>query len=293
MAACSLQPVSGPDHPQDRDLRLVFFTDVHARAEWGTPDALAMAAKAINSYQPDLVIGGGDLITDGFQSSAASVAHRWDVYMTMHNALRGEVHSVIGNHDLVAAMPEDGTDPSPDPRSDFRERLQVDRTYYSFDINGYHVVLLDSMQVTDEVTKYRGLIGPSQLAWLKDDLSRVPHDQPIIVALHMPLLTTFYQATGGATSPAPPGRVVVNNTEVLDAFRNHNLVLVLQGHLHVSEYLQWQDTVFITGGAISGKWWRGPWQGTKEGFALVTLRGNDVAWKYVTFGWQARRPSDQ
>ena len=49
-------------------LRLVFFTDVHARTEWETPIAMAKAAAAINALRPDLVIGGGDYITDGFQS---------------------------------------------------------------------------------------------------------------------------------------------------------------------------------------------------------------------------------
>ena len=175
----------------------------------------------------------------------------------------------------------------------FFARFDVPRTYYSFDINGYHVVLLDSIQVTDPETKYKGLIWPAQLEWLREDLSRVPGDQPIILALHMPLMTTFYQATEGATAPAPPGRVVVNSLEVLDAFRNHNLVLVLQGHLHVSQYLKWQNTAFISGGAVSGKWWRGSWHGTKEGFTLVTLRDNDVEWEYLTYGWQARRPSNK
>jgi hypothetical protein len=56
--------------PGDPRLRLVFFTDIHARTEWETPQAMARAAKAINACKPDLVIAGGDLITDGFQSSA-------------------------------------------------------------------------------------------------------------------------------------------------------------------------------------------------------------------------------
>ncbi|MBT8078604.1 MAG: metallophosphoesterase [Gammaproteobacteria bacterium] len=276
-----------------RKLKLVFFSDVHARTEWGTPDAMARAAAAMNAQEPNLVIGGGDLITDGFQSSAASVESRWDAYMAMHNALKGSVHSVIGNHDLVAAIPEDGTQPSDDPRSVFRERLGVDRTYYSFDINGYHVMLLDSMQIAGDRTKYQGAIGAEQLAWIKSDLKSVPRHQPIIIAMHIPLLTSFYQATQGATAVAPAGRVIVNNLDVLDLFRNHNLLLVLQGHLHVSESIRWKHTTFITGGAVSGRWWRGPWHGTEEGFTVVTLDGNDVEWEYVTYGWQARRPPDQ
>jgi len=114
-------------------LRIAFFTDVHARTEYGVPEAVARAAAAINARKPDFVIGGGDYITDGFQSSAAAVAHRWDVYLAMHRALRPPVHLAIGNHDLVAARPEDGSPPSADPRAIFREKFGLERTYSSFD----------------------------------------------------------------------------------------------------------------------------------------------------------------
>jgi len=37
-----------------------FYTDVHARTEWDTPDAMALAANAINARKSDMVISGGD-----------------------------------------------------------------------------------------------------------------------------------------------------------------------------------------------------------------------------------------
>ncbi len=271
-------------------LRLVFFTDVHAREEWETPRALAMAAEAINRQNPDIIIAGGDLITDGFQSSAETVAPRWDVYMEMHRALRGDVHAVIGNHDLVAAIPEDGSPAADDPRTEFRNRLNLSSTYYSFDALGYHFMLLDSVHVTGGPHKYEGRIDAAQMDWIRQDLSTVPAEQPIIVALHLPLLTGFYQMTLGTTEPAPVNRVVVNNRQVLDLFSSHNLQLVLQGHLHVSELIRWGNTTFVTGGAVSGKWWRGAWHGTREGFAVLTLREGRIDWEYVTYGWKARRP---
>ncbi|MGD2031767.1 MAG: calcineurin-like phosphoesterase C-terminal domain-containing protein, partial [Gammaproteobacteria bacterium] len=73
-------------------------------------------------------------------------------------------------------------------------------------------------------------------------------------------------------------------------FESHNLLLVLQGHLHVSELIRWGGTTFVTGGAVSGKWWRGSWHGTPEGFTVLTLRGERIDWEYVTYGWKARRP---
>ena len=98
-------------------------------------------------------------------------------------------------------------------------------------------------------------------------------------------------ATKGATFQAKPNRVVVNNTDVLALFAEHNLVLALQGHLHVSERLRWRSTTFITGGAVSGKWWRGPYFGTEEGFNAITFRRDRVEWEYLDYGWRARRPA--
>ncbi len=270
--------------------RLAFFTDIHARTEWETPRAMGMAAAAINDVRADLVVAGGDLITDGFQSAATTVEPRWKTYLEMHGAIRGPVEPVIGNHDLVAAIPEDGSAPSPDPQARFRNAFGLDRTYRSFTAGGYHFLLLDSIEVTGGEEKYHGRVDPSQLTWISEQIAGIDQNTPIVMASHVPLLTTMYQATEGATTAAPPNRVVENNLEVLDLFARHNLLLVLQGHLHVKEMIQWQNTTFITGGAVCGKWWRGSWHGTPEGFGVVTLRPDRVDWEYRTYGWEALRP---
>ncbi|MGF1609672.1 MAG: metallophosphoesterase family protein [Kiloniellales bacterium] len=277
---------------EGRPLRLLFYTDVHARTEWETPLALAQAAESINAQQADLVIAGGDLITDGFQSSMATAAPRWDVYMAMQRSIRPEVHAVIGNHDLVAAIPEDGTAPAADPRAPFLARQGLGRTYRSFDALGYHFVLLDSMQVVGGDLKYEGRIWPEQLEWLREDLARLAPNTPVVCVLHIPLLTAFYAATKGATEPAPSNRAVVNSREVLDILDQYNTVLVLQGHIHVKELIRWRNTTFITGGAICGRWWRGSWHGTDEGYCVLTLHQDKVEWEYVDYGWEERRPRE-
>ncbi|MDH3685546.1 MAG: metallophosphoesterase [Myxococcales bacterium] len=275
-------------------LRLVFYSDVHARTEWETPLALERVRDAINAEQPDLVIATGDLITDGFEAaSPAEVSARWDEYLELHHGIEAEVHVAIGNHDLVAANPEDGSPPAADPRAVARERLGLERTYYTFEQSGYRFFLLDSTEVTGGELQYRGFIGEEQLAWLETELASVARETPIVVALHIPLLTSFYSATEGGTFAAPPNRVLVNNREVLALFEQHNLVLVLQGHLHAKELIRWRDTTFITGGAVCGRWWRGAWFGTEPGYNVVTLEGNRVEWDYIEYGWTPRRPRDR
>jgi len=271
-------------------LRLLYYTDLHTRVEWDTPLALKMAAESMNAQKTDLAIAGGDLITDGFQSSAETVAPRWDAYMKMHRTLGTEVHPMIGNHDLVAADPNDGTPPSDDPRREFLDHFGLDLTYRSLDAQGYHFIFLDSIEVLGGDRRYRGFIGAEQLGWLREDLTAVSLETPIILCTHIPLLTNFTQATAGATEANPFHRVVENNREVLETFRAHNLVLVLQGHVHVDELIRWRGTTFITGGAVCGRWWRGEWHGTKEGFGMVTLQPGRIDWEYIEYGWTARRP---
>ena len=269
-------------------LRLVFFTDVHARTEWETPRALELAARAMNAAAPDLIVGGGDCITEGFESSAAAMEPRWEVYLAFQRALSAPVAVAIGNHDLVAALPADGSKPLADPRSIFRERMGLSATYRSLDSNGYHIVFLDAVEVTPGPLKYTGRIGPEQLAWLRQDLAGVPTSTPVIVVSHIPLATDEYR-----DREPPPNRVIVNWDEILQCFDQHSLILVLQGHLHVAEQLEKGATTFITGGAICGQWWRGPWKGTPEGFYVIDLKGTAVEAHYQAYGWTARRPADQ
>jgi 3',5'-cyclic AMP phosphodiesterase CpdA len=272
-------------------MRLLFFTDIHARVEWDTPEAMARAAKQMNEQGADLAVCGGDCITDGFQSSRIAVAPRWQAYREhLRDQLSPRLLTAIGNHDLVGAMPEDGSEPEPDPRAAFREELDLPRTFFASEAAGYYIILLDSMQVTGDELKYRGYVDEPQLAWLREELTRVAPDTPIILVTHMPLLTSFFQATKGHEEPAPRNRVVVNNREVLDCFTKHRLHLVLQGHLHVNEMLRWRGTTFITGGAICGSWWRGRYHGTDAGFGMLTLRPDRVDWEYKEIGWVPRRP---
>lgn len=239
--------------------------------------------EAINATHSDVIIGGGDLITDGFTSDLRSAAPRWDVYMGMHRGITGEHHTVIGNHDLVGVRPSDGSSPAADPRSAYKQRLGLSQTFYAFDALGYRIILLDSVRISGDEHGYHGWVAQEQQEWLKELLSRTSREMPIVLALHIPLVTAFFGATQGDHTTVRPNRVVVNNVDVLEIFAEHNLVLVLQGHLHISEYLRLNNTTFITGGAVSGGWWRGPYHGTGEGFNVVTLHSDRVKWEYVAY----------
>ncbi|MFO1489586.1 MAG: hypothetical protein U1F77_09840 [Kiritimatiellia bacterium] len=135
-------------------------------------------------------------------------------------------------------------------------------------------------------------MSDGQLEWLDGLLAAFPPDLPFVVVTHIPLLSVFQQAVKGALEPLPPGRAIGNNLEILNRFEGRRLLAVLQGHQHVNEVIEWRGVKFITGGAVSGKWWRGAWQGTEAGFGLVSLQPatGRVDWEYRDLGWAARRP---
>ena len=45
-------------------------------------------------------------------------------------------------------------------------------------------------------------------------------------------------------------------------------------------------TDYITGGAVSGEWWEGAHLNTEEGFLLLKVKGEEVTWEYIDFGWE-------
>jgi len=272
-------------------VRIACFTDVHARTEWNTPRALGQCAEAINRQRPDVVLACGDLVTDGITSAPGGIDARWDAYVShLHRRIEAPLHAAIGNHDYVGVAPADGSASAPDPRAEFLARMGVARAHRSIDVAGCHVVFLDSMELTGDRQYFRGYVGEEQLAWLRRDLDAVPAGMPTVLITHMPLLSAMFQATVGALAAPPARRFVENNLEVLEVLQGRNVPLVLQGHLHVNEMIRWGATTFITAGAVCGKWWRGSWFGTPEGFGMLTLGGGRVDWEYQTYGWTAERP---
>ena len=45
---------------------------------------------------------------------------------------------------------------------------------------------------------------------------------------------------------------------------------------------------FANVGAVSGNWWNGLRDGFEEGYVMLEFRGDQVDWRYVDYGWQAR-----
>lgn len=267
----------------NQDFDFAFLTDIHIKPELGAPDGFQMAIDKVNSIKPDFVITGGDLVYDVMRGQFKKSDALFKMYEEMSKGFKMPVYNCIGNHDLFGIYEESPEGPDhPDYKYGMWERYFGD-TYYAFDHKGWHFITLNSLEVTPD-KKYIGFYHKAQLEWLESHISTVDTSTPIIVTTHLPMLCTFTQMNGG--NP----RTVTNAHEAFQLLKNHNLKLILQGHIHWKEYGMVNDvTQFMTGGSIAGNGWKGRRHNTREGFMSIRVKDDDFSWEYIDHGWEAER----
>jgi 3',5'-cyclic AMP phosphodiesterase CpdA len=264
------------------------MTDIHLQPEKNATEGFTAAINKVNQMGSDFVITGGDLIMDALGQTEGRADSLYDLYDNVITKFRAPVYHTMGNHEVFGLYEESGIAPDHPEygRQMFSNRLGNGSTYQSFDHKGWHFILLDGIGFTPE-RRYYGYIDSLQLEWLKDDIAGVDKNTPIVLSTHIPFFTVYSQIKNGPTSAAGQGSVITNALDVLKIFENHNLKLVLQGHLHIVEEIKYGNTTYITGGAVSAAWWNGPRDGFPEGFVVVKVDNDDFSWEYMTYGWHA------
>ncbi|HEY5910226.1 MAG TPA: metallophosphoesterase [Verrucomicrobiae bacterium] len=196
--------------------------------------------------RPEFCLIVGDLVENGTQAELGP----------MRNFLRSlgmDYFAVIGNHDYVS-----DTD-----RSAWNE-LFPDSLNYSFEHRGWQFVGLDSTQ--GRAWQQTRIQTPT-LKWLDDRLPKMRPAAPTVVFTHFPL---------GADVRYRP----LNADEVLERFKDFNLVAVLDGHFHGFTERHSGGTVLTTNRccAIS----RDNHDGTSEkGYFLCTAGDGQITRQFV------------
>lgn len=278
------------------EFSFAFLTDIHLKPESGAEEGFAMAIEKVNELAPDFVITGGDLIDDALYSSYERADSLYRLYESYQERLNMPVHNAMGNHDIYGYNARPPADPS---HPEYGEKIfekRIGKRYYSFDHGGWHFMVLDGVEEGEgEWGNYVGLVDRQQMEWIREDLSALEPGTPVVAAIHIPLVSVSPQIKNGPQAPAANSEVVVNARQVLDLFREANLKLVLQGHLHTLEEITVLDRVtFVTGGAVCGLWWRTPDDSPfQEGFVLVKVSGDEFSWDYVDYGWETGITSER
>jgi Icc protein len=287
-AKCNLGSAAPKEPPADFDF--IFLTDTHIQPELSAAEGCALCFKKIHSIPADFAIQGGDHVFDVLGVNRDRANALYDLYAKTEQDLGLKMHHTIGNHDTFGIYAKSGISPA-DPG--YGKRMYEDRlgpTYYSFDHKGCHFLILDSIQPTED-RSWEARVDLAQLDWLRKDLANVAAETPVVVVVHVPLVT------GAASYLAPrPGKenqlFVVNAFEVVPLFRGHNVLAVLQGHTHINEVVNFRGIPYVTSGAVCGNWWHGTRLGTPEGFTIVSLRNGKIIWRYETYGFQSVAPEN-
>ena len=170
------------------ELRFVHFTDTHVVGpgvrlrEVDTCRSLERVVDAVNglSPRPAFVIVGGDLVSPDISSdsieghrdaSDADYEASYAVLRSILGPLEVPFHMLMGNHDR---------------RDPFRRVMlsqqaadDDERHCFVVDTGGYRVCALDSL----DPGKKPGILGASQLAWLRDRL-REAAGRDVVIAVH-------------------------------------------------------------------------------------------------------------
>jgi 3',5'-cyclic-AMP phosphodiesterase len=285
-----------PEAPASFDF--VFFTDTHIQPELNAAQGCIMCFKQIHTLHADFAIHGGDHVFDVLGADRQRANRLYNLYGNTEQEIGLRIHHTIGNHDVFGVYAKADAGPA---ELGYLKRMWEDRfgpTYYSFDHKGYHFLVLDSIQIVPgrlvdhpEPASWEARIDTNQLAWIAKDLGGIAAQTPVIVIVHVPLVT-------GAGSYAPPrtGKEnqvsVMNAYEVLPLFAGHNVLAVFQGHTHINEVVTFQNIPYATRGAVCGNWWHGSRWGTPEGFTVVNLKEGKIDWRYETFGFRTVDPQN-
>ena len=271
----------------------VHLTDTHIQPELGAKRGVHKALDAVRKLpeKPAFILMGGDIVMDANKVDKSRAELVYDLWQEEAANLSIPVHYSIGNHDLYALSDEaTRRQNAPDyAKGMWRRRLKYDATYHTFDHNGWRFVVLDSVTLTPE-GKCEGGLDEKQLAWVDDLLRKTGRTMPVVFLTHYPIMTLYAQYTDATTAALSPGLVVKNGKTFRDLIQGYNVKAVFQGHTHVVEDCAYLGTQYITGGAVCGDWWKGKRLGVhSEGFAVATVKGDDLTWRYVPYGWDAAK----
>jgi len=227
-------------------VRIALIADVHAHdtnspnehkvmVNWA--ERVSAFVNAANDWPADTVVSLGDYVNGAFVmgadlGDAARIPGILDEAVAALTAFDGPIHYVVGNHDVYNLS-----------KDQLLAATGAESTYYSFDLEGVHFVILDAQFDKNEndyghiAWMVQGLVPTVELEWLQADLAA--SELPTVVFVHQPLDSDFALLAGG-----PP---VFNHLAVRDVLTaDGDVIAVFSGHAHDSNYSDIEGIHYFT-----------------------------------------------
>lgn len=288
-----------PTAGRKRSLRIGHLTDVHVQPELEAERGMAAALHHVQSQKdkPDILFNGGDALMDLCAVDKARATAQWKCWNdTLKRECSMRIEHCIGNHDIWGFVKsESGCTGSEDHygKTWAVDAFGIGRPFRSFDLAGWHFVVLDSTFPKGE--SYVAQLDEEQFSWLEDDLGKTNTTTPVLVLSHIPILSAavFYdgEMEKNGKYELPPGWIHLDSRRIKNLFLKHpNVKVCLSGHLHLIDRVEYNGVTYLCDGAVSGNWWKGAHQECREGYALVDLYSDGtVEREYVPYGWKAKQ----
>lgn len=221
-------------------MKIFLITDVHHGENTNYPhhggaDYVNQFGEQFKDFVPllraemekcDLVVNIGDFIHD---ENAEKDIETYKEAMSLL-ASKAQTKHVLGNHDARNI-----------PREVWLSLVGEEKTYYSFDLGGYHHVILDGNSAERRGPIY---LSEEQLVWLESDLGQT--NLKTIVYCHFPLDNQSME--GNYYFQDKPERGSVNNKFFVRNIlqKSGKVLAVFNGHTHFYHQEVIKDIIYTT-----------------------------------------------
>jgi len=179
----------------------------------------------MNQEKVDFVIELGDFKDQNPVPNEANTLKYLTTIESIFRQFNGPTYHVLGNHDM------DGISKEQFLSRVVNTEIATTKSYYSFDRDGFHFVVLDGNFTKEGVEYDHGnfswddaFISPNQTNWLKGDLKS--NQLPVLVFIHQML-----------DESKDAKQAVQNAAEVREILeQSENVLCVFQGHVHEERY---------------------------------------------------------
>ncbi len=179
----------------------------------------------------DALVIAGDIAENG-------KAYEYRVVLDNLSMFDGKVKNILpatGNHDIRMRIFSQTVKTFSEFSSNVNENLDLDKLYYSYEVNGYKFIVLGSTRTEFE----EAYINDTELEWLDSELAdATANGDPAFVVLHQPLKNTHNLPDAWGSPIDSAGSVGAQSDELKAIMSKYNNVFLITGHLHsgLSEY---------------------------------------------------------
>jgi 3',5'-cyclic AMP phosphodiesterase CpdA len=271
-----------------RVLRIAHLTDIHIQPHLWAGRSFEKCLHHVQNltFKPDLILNTGDSVMGSHRISKDKAAKEWKLYHKITSSENSiPVISCLGNHDIW--HPEQGM--FEDGKKRAMEEIQLARPYFSFDKNGWHIIVVDSVQSRPEGTGYLARLDEEQFEWLKNDLGHTPLQTPVLIASHIPILSASVFFDGENLKDGnwvvPGSWMHTDSARLVQLFNKHeNVKVAISGHIHLHDRVTYNKVTYCCNGAVSGNYWIGKYQETSPGYAIIDLyEDGTFSNEYITY----------